>query len=568
MKPETSEVSLLNHKHIVSTAILIIASAALFALAGLFQPAFEAVMNETLFISWHIVFEFASILVSFAVFVSSYYTYNQAKNLRSVFMGAVFLFTGLVDMFHTLSYKGMPPFFMVNCCANRATIFWVISRFFGTAGIAVSAFIRNGGRKSKPVGRFVFFAAPLLLSLVIFITATYYPSFFPEMYIEGVGLTPVKVFIEYVIIALMLFSAMRFISEYGKTLEYMNILLAQGMIISIFSELTFVMYFSPYDIHNFLGHIYKVIAFYLIFKGIFIISVQKPYMELALAQSELKNYAENLDRLINERTQQIKEINQKLLDDLEYARDIQLSMLPPRLPDNNEISFAASYFPAERVGGDFYNIFNIDKNHIGFYIGDVSGHGVPAAMMTVFVKQSVRTLAELNGSNGETTKPSHVLKKLYESFNNTNFKEEVYIVLLYGVYDLRSMELTFASAGLNVSPMLIRSSGEIEVLDINGFPICKFMEFYYPYYENMSIKFNTGDKLLLYTDGLIENRNSFGEEYSEKRLLRVLKEGCVKTAEELSEDIKTDVFTFMGGEKVQDDITFFIMEVKQPKIGN
>jgi len=98
-------------------------------------------MTVESFLAWHNILEFTSVLISFTVFAVSYYTYEQTGNLRSVFLGSVFLAVGMVDAFHTLSYKGMPAFLIENNSSNRATIFWIIARLFTALGFFISSLI-------------------------------------------------------------------------------------------------------------------------------------------------------------------------------------------------------------------------------------------------------------------------------------------------------------------------------------------------------------------------------------------------------------------------------------------
>ncbi|MGI6777942.1 MAG: MASE3 domain-containing protein [Acetivibrionales bacterium] len=549
------------NKHYFFLIAAFVFSLVLFKLASLFQDQFDKMMGGDAYLSWHTMFELSSILVSFSVFITSYYTYRQTKNLRLIFLGAVFLFMGLVDMFHTLSYKGMPAFFINDsCCANRATTFWIISRLVGSAGILIATLIPKN--KESSINKFLFAGGSIVFSIFSFIVTTYYPDALPKMYIEGQGLTQSKIILEYVIVIFMVAAIIKLLNEYGKEKETAAILLAGGLLISVFSEFAFISYNDPYDIHNYIGHIYKVIAFYLIFRATFIVSVQKPYLQLSEAKNELKGYIENLDKLVHERTRQLREINRKLLDDLNYARDIQLSMLPQSMPELTEVSFAAAYFPAERVSGDFYNVFILDEEHIGFYIGDVSGHGVPAAMLTIFLKQSINSMHEMKEKREEIIYPSAILDNLYESFNKTNFKDEVYVVMLYGVLNIKTRVLTYSSAGLNKAPLLARSTGEVKEIEIEGFPICKLINLYNVAYKSHTLNLEKGDKLLLYTDGLVEVRNTCGEEFSEHHLRNILSSISGKTANEITDSITEEINKFMTVSELTDDITFLVMEVK------
>ena len=533
----------------------------LFRFAYLLEDSFHSIMDVATYLTWHNIFEFTGILVCFAVFVVSYFTYEQTQNLRRVFLGCVFLAVGMVEMFHTLSFKGMPDFFVPNKCANRATTFWILSKIILALGLLISYCIPF--EKKSTINRKVFMLPAVAISLLILVVATYYPDILPPMYIEGTGLTQTKIVLEYFVILLLIASTVLLIREYEKRKDPLLIILCSALILIIFSELAFVSYFAVYDIYNYLGHIYKFIAYFIIFKVIFVKNVQKPYIELKEAQDELREYAKNLDKIVEQRIRELKQVNIRLLEDLEYARDIQMAMLPSKLPETNEVSFAARYFPAEHVGGDFYDIFRIDSENIGLYIGDVSGHGVPAAMLTVFAKQSIKSINETSTGKNDLLNPSLVLGRVYESFNNTNFKDEVYIVLLFGIYNIRKKEFTYASAGINAPPFVIRSTGEIDELTVTGFPICKFRDYYSAVYEDRKIKLNPGDRVLFYTDGMIEAENEQRESFSDKRLKEILKQNYNMNGFQLSEVIERHIFEFANPDKLKDDITFFIIDVKQ-----
>lgn len=110
--------------------------------------------------------------------------------------------------------------------------------------------------------------------------------------------------------------------------------------------------------------------------------------------------------------------------------------------------------------------------------------------------------------------------------------------------------------------MVISKWGGVREIEVKGFPICKFREFYTYKYENTILELNPGDKIIFYTDGLVEAQNQAGEFFSENRLKEFLKNNGETPALELSNGIANEVFNFMGNGKLKDDITFFIMEVK------
>lgn len=541
--------------------IILLATALFLALllssAPLFHDILLKVLNVTSYIVWHNIFELSSIIIAICIFCASYYSFEQNQNFRYLFLGSMLLLMGFVDFFHTLSFKGMPDFLISNTTANRATTFWIIARLIGGFGLLAASIIPT---KTKfKFHKVSFFILPILISLLILHLVTYYPGLIPQMYIEGEGLTDTKVFLEFVVMLLILSAIFNLLRHYKKNEDKFTITITCALLIGIFSELSFTLYVDVYGIYNYIGHLLKFVMYFMIFRVTFIKNIRLPYLELSDAKDEIKNYADNLDKIVEKRTEQINQIHQKLLDDLEHARDIQLSMLPKKMPDTQRAAFEACYFPAERVGGDFYNVFKLEENKIGMYIGDVSGHGVSAAMLTVFLNQSFKARKENAQGVKETLSPSVVLENVHADYIQTEFKSEVYIAMLYGIFDLSTREFTFASAGLNVSPMIVTASGEVSELIIKGFPICKITN---ASYNDSTVKLNKGDKVLFYTDGLIEAENPEREVYSDLRLKAQLHKNKNLNALQLTKSISEHVFKFIESCKLRDDITFFVMEIK------
>ena len=550
-----SRMNLSDHMIIAIFSILCIMPLIPFVTIYYLEGEFAKVLEVATFLTWHNLFEFASILVSVSVFLVAYYSYDQTGRFNSIFFGSVFLTVALVDAFHTLSYKGMPAFFIENTTANRATTFWIISRFIASVSFI---FAGHSTKIKKKINKNVFLIIPFCLSITILITVTWFPDFFPVMYEEGVGLTPFKKNSEFVIIFLFFISAAKFFHRYFINRELLELICAFSMVLNIYSEAAFTLYYSVYDLYNYLGHIYKFISFFVIFRVIFINSIRRPYIELYEAKDKIKSYADNLDLIVQIRTQELRKLNDQLMEDLRYAKDIQKAIYPSKLPQYRDVVFDSRYFPAEMVGGDFYNIFKRDEENIALFIGDVSGHGVPAAMLTIFVNQTVRTLID---SESRIINPSAVLNNIYQSFNKANFNDEVYIVMIYALYNIKERRLTFSSAGHNVEPIIIKADGDVEEINIKGFPICKFAEYYNNPYRDNTLVLNPKDKLLFYTDGLIEARNMDGEFYSKERLIDLLKTNSDKSCKELNKVISNSLFDFKGKYALRDDVTFFILEV-------
>lgn len=214
---------------------------------------------------------------------------------------------------------------------------------------------------------------------------------------------------------------------------------------------------------------------------------------------------------ISRMQQQILQQNKKLQKDLDIARTLQRSLLPSKSPDG-PLSFSYIYEPCESIGGDFLDIFEIDASHTGMYIADVSGHGVAASMLTIFLKSSLdKTL----------TSPAQALQKLYADFNRSGFDPTLYITVFYTIINTRTGSIRYTNAGHNVPPVLFNNTtSRFELLRIPGVPVSNWVD--NPSYTEGTLSLHPGDQLFYYTDGVIELRNSENEQFGEERLLNTL----------------------------------------------
>jgi sigma-B regulation protein RsbU (phosphoserine phosphatase) len=382
------------------------------------------------------------------------------------------------------------------------------------------------------------------------------------MLIEGTGLTKVKIFMEYLIILTMTITLAMVSIEYKKTKTRQEYMFMIALIVLIFSEFAFTNYGSVYDAFNYIGHIYKIIAYMIFYKAIYIENISVPYREMKKARNELKEYSDNLNLIVKQRTKELEEVNAMLMNDIEYAKEMQRCLMPAQMPQDPSVSFHAEYLSAERLSGDFYNVVKLDEDNIVVYIGDVSGHGVSAAMLTVFAYQNIMPLKDEEDKTVEIISPGYVLKTIYKGFNKTNFNVETYIVMLYGIYNIKSKIFTYSSAGMNVSPYIIKKSGEILELDSKGFPICKLGDYIMPFYDNRTVQLDAGDKIMFYSDGLTEVKNLKNEVYGQQNMRDFLMNYHNLSAKELEIKIKNNLYDYIGQDgKLMDDATFLIMEI-------
>lgn len=254
----------------------------LYIIAAIYNQAFLHIVPTTSFLTWHTIFEFASILVSFSIFAVTYFIYEESGRLRMIILGCAFLAMGFLDAFHTLSFKGMATFFTANDTSNRATTLWVMSRLIGSIGfmsaILVPSNIICNIRKE-------FFAIlTTSISIILFVIVTYSSNFFPAMLIEGQGLTNIKIIMEYIIILIMGITFLMVVAEYNQTSTKREYLFMIALILLIFSEFSFTNYGSVYDAYNYIGHLYKVVAYLILYKSIFIENIITPYKEMKKAK--------------------------------------------------------------------------------------------------------------------------------------------------------------------------------------------------------------------------------------------------------------------------------------------
>jgi len=245
--------------------------------------------------------------------------------------------------------------------------------------------------------------------------------------------------------------------------------------------------------------------------------------------------------------------NKKLKSELNMAKKLQYSLLPKEIP-NDKIGFSFIYKPCDILGGDFLDIFEIDTDHIGVYIADVSGHGVAASMLTVFLRSSI---------DKTVISPAAALKKLYKEFNDNYSDQDLYITIFYAIIDISNNILVYSNAGLNVSPIVLNPySKSFELLRVPGIPISNWVE--NPSYMDKKLIFQKGDKLFLYTDGIVELKNSKNEQFGEDRLVNVL-HGNTESSNIILDQIINAASEFAGVEKYSsfmDDITMALLEVK------
>jgi len=240
---------------------------------------------------------------------------------------------------------------------------------------------------------------------------------------------------------------------------------------------------------------------------------------------------------------------QRLETQLEVARQVQLQLLPPRDPQLEGFEISAYNFPTEEVSGDYYDWVRIYDDQIGVVIADVSGKGVPAALLMAFLRASLRAASHIGYAPHISMSKVNYL--LWESIERNQF-----VTAFYGILDATNRTLAYSNAGHN-PPLLMDADGKARFEERGGVPLGMFRDSrYYEYFATIE----PGQVLVLYTDGVTEATNPSSEDYGRDRLVDAVRRGRHLSAREMIDFIHNEVITWTEGRGATDDVTFFIVK--------
>jgi sigma-B regulation protein RsbU (phosphoserine phosphatase) len=251
----------------------------------------------------------------------------------------------------------------------------------------------------------------------------------------------------------------------------------------------------------------------------------------------------------------IKRHSDRMAEELNVARDIQMSMVPlifPAFPDRDEFSIFAALHPAREVGGDFYDFFFVDDHHLCFCIGDVSGKGVPAALFMAVT----RTLIQVTAKNKNS--PAKILTLVNDELSENN-DTSMFVTLFVGILDVRSGVLTYSNAGHN-PPYIRRTDNSIERIANRHGPIVGARAGLT--YREDTLTLLRGDLLLVYTDGVTEATSLEGNLFTDERLETLLANGRFRSVEDTVKKTVDAVNEFETGADQFDDITVMALRFR------
>ena len=261
-----------------------------------------------------------------------------------------------------------------------------------------------------------------------------------------------------------------------------------------------------------------------------------------------------MERTLQQYIKNLKETTaakERIESELQIAHDIQMSMVPkifPPFPDRSEFDIFATLVPAKEVGGDLYDFFFIDDDHLCFAIGDVSGKGVPAALFMAVTK----TLFKATAGNGGT--PGEILARLNAEICRDN-ESCMFVTLFCAILNIRTGQVAYSNGGHNLPYLL--SNGRIQPLDKTGDMVLGAVEGV-KYHRNETI-LRPGDRLLLYTDGVTEAMDQNENLFSERRLEEFLASVNDASPPDLTNALVDEVRRFCVGAPQSDDITILAL---------
>ncbi len=273
--------------------------------------------------------------------------------------------------------------------------------------------------------------------------------------------------------------------------------------------------------------------------------------------NRLLRHQARLESEVEARTLELATINADLVktqaqinEELRVARTLQQSILPTEFPTHDGYRGHALMRAARMIGGDFYDMFRLDDHRLGIVVADVSGKGVPAALFMVLVRTILQELA-LRGLS-----PGACLAEANRQLIARN-PLSLFVTVIYGVLDARSGFFTFCSGGHGM-PYVLRDSGAVEVVAARAAPLVGLIDD--AYYPDLTIALQSGDGVLLVTDGVAECFNGAGEAFGEERLLALLASAGRIAPDHLIDRLVIALDRFSDGVPASDDVTALLVQ--------
>jgi sigma-B regulation protein RsbU (phosphoserine phosphatase) len=277
--------------------------------------------------------------------------------------------------------------------------------------------------------------------------------------------------------------------------------------------------------------------------------------ELGSLRCEVALLQEEIGRL-RRRGEKLNFHLSRIDEELRLAARLQQDFLPKSLPQIGQIHFHALFRPVGHVSGDFYDVLRLDEKHIGFYIADAVGHGVPAALLTMFIKHALAT-KQIGVGGYRLLSAAETMTRLNDTLIDQALSAATFATALYGVVNIDTRQVTFARAG-HPLPMVLRADGCIETLECEGGLLGVFPN---ETFEESTVTLEVGDRLLLVTDGV---EVTFGNDVatSQQRWCDELNARRHLPAEQFLAEFGQLIDGTDGDVSLRDDLTMLMLEIR------
>ncbi|MBO6149512.1 MAG: serine/threonine-protein phosphatase, partial [Lachnospiraceae bacterium] len=275
--------------------------------------------------------------------------------------------------------------------------------------------------------------------------------------------------------------------------------------------------------------------------------IQELYEDIRLMQTNIVRYTEDLTQITAER--------ERVQTELDLAAKIQQAALPdvnPEFAQKDEYELDAVMLPARDVGGDFYDFFYLDGEHLALVIADVSGKGIPAALFMMMVKNLIQSHAIMGKS------PAEILTEVNMQLSK-NRRAHMFVTVWLGILNLISGELSACNAG-HEEPVLKKNNGQFEIVhDEHGFVLAGLKK---KTYNNYTLQLAPGDTFFIYTDGVPEATNISEEFYGIDRMVEALNKPGIISPSDILRTVRESVAEFADGSEQADDLTMLCFTFK------
>jgi len=261
--------------------------------------------------------------------------------------------------------------------------------------------------------------------------------------------------------------------------------------------------------------------------------------------------------------EKLQEAYRHIKKDLNAASRIQRALLPISLPVVEGFRFGWIFEPCVELAGDFLNVLRLDENHLAVYVLDVSGHGVPAALLSVALSRWLSVipnqtqLIKKDASNRHRVTPPKKLAESLHRLMSLDTQTNQYFTIVYGILGLEKREFHYVAAG-HPGPALQGRDGRVTLHESTGPPIGLIDD---PRYEEKTIDLEPGDRLWLFTDGLTEARDRSGREFGDDRFVDVLERHRPTSIEQAVKELTEILYRWQNGRAADDDLSILAIDV-------